>query len=615
VVESPAMPVPSRRSGIFAFAAPTCLLFLAGLPCAGALHPSGPGIIFVVAEGLSHAATLVALLLTFALLCGRILGRRIERACFAASVGIVSLLVAIDSTVFGALGSHLIGKDLAYLWAPGARQTLGITRSDILLAVAGCGVAAGVAGAFGSRLRLTLRRSITVAAVLMVLDGAFSLVSEVARFEGARPYLGLAEAMPLAWAPRIEPALIVLLHHEPRATEDDFEFPSPALLVPDFRTLRAASTLGTPESRPDILIVSLESLRADEMSSMAQLSNFAAKSVVATNHYGGGNCSFLSVFTLLSGLDPMFWSVEETWRAPNGLGAFAKMGYRVVLRNSAALNFGLVGHLLPKEQVTVIPASGSSISERDELTAKWAVDWVRTSHPTPEMAVVFFDAAHWPYSFDSQSEFRVGLADTWALRARAGEIRNRYHLTQQATDRRLGAVLDAVEANAGQRPILVVVTGDHGEAFGEHGVFMHGSRVDEEQIRVPLVMRLPGIGHVEVQQRTVHQDVLPTVLHRLGITPVAGPGLGIDFLSSAQRASPIQIGSCAISTADGYMAFSDHNRVLFQIDKLGTHFVKAKEPDGNVVMNANLPWIREVLASEERAYEERLEPRSQRARR
>jgi len=57
---------------------------------------------------------------------------------------------------------------------------------------------------------------------------------------------------------------------------------------------------------------------------------------------------------------------------------------------------------------------------------------------------------------------------------------------------------------------LFILTGDHGEAFGEHGFKGHGSPPYEEQIRVPLIMKFP---HSEFRGRTdaiaQHIDIIP----------------------------------------------------------------------------------------------------------
>ncbi len=70
---------------------------------------------------------------------------------------------------------------------------------------------------------------------------------------------------------------------------------------------------------------------------------------------------------------------------------------------------------------------------------------------------------------------------------------------------------------------LLIITSDHGEAFMEHGHYKHGFTVYEEEIRVPLVMRLlrkitPGIRNRDLAGLA---DVMPTILEILGIQ---GPG-------------------------------------------------------------------------------------------
>jgi choline-sulfatase len=60
------------------------------------------------------------------------------------------------------------------------------------------------------------------------------------------------------------------------------------------------------------------------------------------------------------------------------------------------------------------------------------------------------------------------------------------------TDRYIGEILDALKAQGRLDGTLVVIFGDHGEAFQEHGWLTHTNTVYEETIRVPLIARLPG---------------------------------------------------------------------------------------------------------------------------
>jgi len=71
---------------------------------------------------------------------------------------------------------------------------------------------------------------------------------------------------------------------------------------------------------------------------------------------------------------------------------------------------------------------------------------------------------------------------------------------------------------------LFILTSDHGEAFFEHGQYKHGYTVYEEEIRVPLVMRLPGRIPAGVRNRALVglADVMPTILDILGIPAPGG---------------------------------------------------------------------------------------------
>jgi arylsulfatase A-like enzyme len=93
---------------------------------------------------------------------------------------------------------------------------------------------------------------------------------------------------------------------------------------------------------------------------------------------------------------------------------------------------------------------------------------------------------------------------------------DRYDSEIAAADAGLGAMVRAFRAS---RPNgVVVVTADHGEAFGDHGARYHGTTVYEEQVRVPLVISAPGlVAKRHVSQPVQLVDLMPTVLSAYGI--------------------------------------------------------------------------------------------------
>jgi arylsulfatase A-like enzyme len=58
-------------------------------------------------------------------------------------------------------------------------------------------------------------------------------------------------------------------------------------------------------------------------------------------------------------------------------------------------------------------------------------------------------------------------------------------------DNELGLLLETLEERGLLDNTMVIVTGDHGEAFGEHGYFTHGDNLYLNQLHVPLLIRFP----------------------------------------------------------------------------------------------------------------------------
>ena len=86
-------------------------------------------------------------------------------------------------------------------------------------------------------------------------------------------------------------------------------------------------------------------------------------------------------------------------------------------------------------------------------------------------------------------------------------------------DARVAEFLGTLDAMGLAERTLVVLTSDHGEAFGEHGMTGHGFTPYQEEVHVPLVFRGPGItaGHRVITPVSL-TDVMPTILDLLGLS-------------------------------------------------------------------------------------------------
>ncbi len=84
------------------------------------------------------------------------------------------------------------------------------------------------------------------------------------------------------------------------------------------------------------------------------------------------------------------------------------------------------------------------------------------------------------------------------------------------TDKHIGRLLDDLKAKGLAEKTVIVLTGDHGEGFGEHGIDLHGYHLYAAQTKVPFIVRVPGLAPSTVQMPASHVDVLPTLANLAG---------------------------------------------------------------------------------------------------
>ena len=149
-------------------------------------------------------------------------------------------------------------------------------------------------------------------------------------------------------------------------------------------------------------------------------------------------------------------------------------------------------------------------------------------------------------------------------------------------DEQLGRLLDELQRQGLLDNTLVIITSDHGEAFGDHRLFGHGNSVYLDEIGVPLVILSPGApaGRVVVAPVSL-RDLPATVLDQLGLadgSPFPGhslaaywrvtPGQKPPLISPAiseqvkATASELQTGLCAFQlslVAQGRHYFRGHS--------------------------------------------------------
>jgi arylsulfatase A-like enzyme len=204
------------------------------------------------------------------------------------------------------------------------------------------------------------------------------------------------------------------------------------------------------------------------------------------------------------------------------------------------------------------PIEGDRSSNGDELS-----DRIIAQLEDPKLENTRFFL--WTHYLDPHAEYVAHDEFDFGHRGR-----ERYDGEVAFTDHHLGRVLAALERRPFASRTIVIVTSDHGEAFGEHDLYRHGFELWDELARVPLIVYVPGAEPRRIDVRRSTIDVVPTLLEIFG---VAAPPLdakdalrGVSLLpdvlgppSSAPAARPIYIDMPAGPYNDERQAFIDGN--------------------------------------------------------
>lgn len=114
-------------------------------------------------------------------------------------------------------------------------------------------------------------------------------------------------------------------------------------------------------------------------------------------------------------------------------------------------------------------------------------------------------------------EYEAGLgvpAEAWI----ADDRRLKYAAEIAYVDEFLGRLFETIERFQLAEDTLIILTADHGESLGERGVVGH-NKFYTEQLRVPFIVRAPGVMPARTAEPVELIDAMPTIFARLGIEP------------------------------------------------------------------------------------------------
>jgi len=110
-------------------------------------------------------------------------------------------------------------------------------------------------------------------------------------------------------------------------------------------------------------------------------------------------------------------------------------------------------------------------------------------------------------------------------------VRGRYDNNMRYLDDQISDFLDDLRDDA-----VVLITSDHGEEFWEHGGFEHGHTLYDELLRVPMILRGPGVKAGRFDAPTSLLDVAPTLASIMGVDTVGMVGEDLRGLADGSAA-------------------------------------------------------------------------------
>jgi arylsulfatase A-like enzyme len=217
-------------------------------------------------------------------------------------------------------------------------------------------------------------------------------------------------------------------------------------------------------------------------------------------------------------------TLERARPQPTLSGELKAKGYRTAHFMSGELRFAGVDKFLSNKGFDVVQDSedmrcgareGETMSiyshKGDMCAAKAAVSWLaanqKGSQRQPFFLWSWFTNPHSPYYTRDKAFSRGSIT----LERHAASLRE--------TDAALGLIVRQLEQQGLMQSTIILLTSDHGEAFGEHGFKLHGGSLFEEQVRIPMVLVAPhrmAASRQSIIGSTL--DIAPTLLSMVGGT-------------------------------------------------------------------------------------------------
>ena len=175
----------------------------------------------------------------------------------------------------------------------------------------------------------------------------------------------------------------------------------------------------------------------------------------------------------------------------------------------------------------------------DRYTVSEAIQWIEGVKREPFFLGLNFQSSHLPYMVPRDFPRRFGPAKLdFTIRfahfpqEKIGVVKDIYADSLAYVDAQIARLFEYLKSTGMWDNTIIVLTGDHGQAFYEHGFASHASAIFDEVMKVPLVIRAPQLKPGTEDRLAQHVDIAPSIVGLLGL-PAHPSFQGIDLLNTA----------------------------------------------------------------------------------
>lgn len=296
-----------------------------------------------------------------------------------------------------------------------------------------------------------------------------------------------------------------------------------------------SSASAAPGTARNVILISIDTLRADRMS----IYGYGRPTTPILEKLGERAVVFEHAYSQGSNTGQSFASMQRSATraaifddAPTLFGRMRDAGMRTTFINARRDDAWLETKRWIKYRSIIL--DGVDTYDHREGEPLWDADRV-TDRAIEYLSSLPADTQHatWIHYLDPHEPRKKMAPFDWGNSAS-----DKYDTEIAFTDLHVGRLFDYLGESGALANSVVVLVSDHGEAFLDHGMDLHGNRPYNDQLHVPLMFWAPDVAALRVTQPVGVIDLAPSVLAYLGLEPIP-EAEGRDILRSVIEPRPI----------------------------------------------------------------------------